>query len=454
MGTAAVVSLLATLLGACSVPVPGVPSAAESVTRSGVDPSFVRGTDGGLTDRLAAATVTDVQDYWRQTFEPTFGRAWQDLKGGFYSVDSSSRSAKPAPCTEKASDVEGNAFYCPSADAIAWDRSALLPVLREKYGDAAVVIVLAHEIGHAVHHRAGVGVAEQRQQPSRYPTILTEAMADCYAGAFVRWVADGRAPHLRINGGQLDSALGALVSFRDPVGTAKTDRSAHGNAFDRVSAFQDGFQQGPKLCSGMSVDNRKFTQTTFTSFDDRASGGNMEFDRMIGSVTADLDNYFNALVTQRGGSWRRPTVRVDVPHPECEGRDQGPVAFCPATGRIELDGADEVSRLHTRIGDYATGTLVATRYGLAAQSALGRPVRGEAATKTALCLAGAYTGTVFGRREGFGLSPGDLDEAVQVLLGYDYGARDVAGEAVHSGFDRVEAFRNGALGGPAACGFG
>ncbi|SHG03853.1 Predicted metalloprotease [Streptoalloteichus hindustanus] len=434
--------------------VPGTPSAAESVTRSGVDPSFVNGTDGGLVDRLAATAVTDVRDYWRRTFEPVFGKGWQDLRGGFYSVDSSSRAARPAPCTEKASEVEGNAFYCPSADAIAWDRSALLPVLREKYGDAAVVIVLAHEIGHAVHHRAGVGVTEQRQQPSRFPTILTEAMADCYAGAFVRSVTDGGAAHLRISGEQLDAALGALVSFRDPVGTAKTDRSAHGNAFDRVSAFQDGYQQGPKLCSAMTVDNRKFTQTTFTSFDDRANGGNMEFQRMIGSVAADLDNYFSALVTQRGGTWKRPTVRTDEPRPGCEGRDQGPVAFCPATGRIELDGVTEVPRLHEQIGDYATGTLLATRYGLAAQSALGRPVRGEAAAKTALCLAGAYTGTVFGRREGFGLSPGDLDEAVQVLLGYDYGARDVHGEAIRSGFDRVESFRNGALGGPAACGFG
>ena len=45
-----------------------------------------------------------------------------------------------------AADVEGNAFYCPAADAIAWDRASLLPVLQDRFGEAAVVVVLSHEL--------------------------------------------------------------------------------------------------------------------------------------------------------------------------------------------------------------------------------------------------------------------------------------------------------------------
>ena len=69
-----------------------------------------------------------------------------------------------------------------------------------------------------------------------------------------------------------------------------------------------------------------------------------------------------------------------------------------------------------------------------------------------LCLTGTYTGALLRRDNGFGLSPGDLDEAVQVLLGYDYGSRDITGTGLPSGFARVGEFRTGALDGSAGCG--
>ena len=66
---------------------------------------------------------------------------------------------------------------------------------------------------------------------------------------------------------------------------------------------------------------------------------------------------------------------------------------------------------------------------------------------------GAYTGAVFQRQDGFGLSPGDFDEAVTVLLRFDYAARDSKGEdAVDPGFERVARFREGVFEGPKKCG--
>jgi hypothetical protein len=71
-----------------------------------------------------------------------------------------------------------------------------------------------------------------------------------------------------------------------------------------------------------------------------------------------------------------------------------------------------------------------------------------------LCLAGAYTGAVFSRKGNqFGLSPGDFDEAVTVLLKFDYAARDARGQdAVDPGFARVARFREGVFEGPKKCG--
>ncbi|MCC8245863.1 neutral zinc metallopeptidase [Saccharothrix luteola] len=447
--------LLATVLltaSACAQAIPGKPVAGEAVTKGTVDPGFIRGTDGGPIDQLAATAVTDIDAFWEEAFPDTFDKPWEPIEGGIYSVDTADPSAKPPPCTEKAADVEGNAFYCPSADAIAWDRAALLPVLKDRFGDAAVVIVLAHEMGHAVQNRMGITPEAERREPQRFPTILTEAMADCFAGAFIKWVNDGKSEHLDIGSDTLDSALGALITFRDPVGTSASDRSAHGNAFDRVSAFQDGYQQGTGFCAAMSTENRVFTQQAFTSADDRDRGGNLPFDEMLENVTPDLNLYYKALVEQAGKKWTEPKSTPTEEEPDCSG-DQGPVAYCPADKSVEFEVESDLPELHAEIGDYATGVLLASRYAMAAMAAVDVDLEGERAATSALCLAGAYTREVFTRQKGFGLSPGDLDEAVQVLLAYDYAARDATGSAtLGPGFKRVEVFRGGVFEGVKACG--
>ncbi|WP_433264401.1 neutral zinc metallopeptidase [Actinosynnema sp. CS-041913] len=445
---------VALVASGCTQLVDGRPMAGKVVAKDGVDPGFIKGTDGGPIDQLAATAITDIDTFWADAFQATFGEKWRPLEGGIYSVDTSDPSAKPPPCTEKASDVEGNAFYCPSADAIAWDRAALLPVLKDQFGDAAVVIVLAHEMGHAVQRRMGITPEAERREPQKYPTILTEAMADCFAGSFVKWVNDGRSEHLDIGTDTLDSALGALITFRDPVGTSPNDRSAHGNAFDRVSAFQDGYQQGTKFCAAMTVENRPFTQQAFTSVDDRDRGGNLPFDEMLEAVTPDLNTYYAALVATKGKTWTPPKTTPVQDEPDCSG-DQGPIAFCPKDKSVEIDVARDLPELHAEIGDYATGVLLASRYGLTALSVMGKDIEGSDAATGALCLAGAYTREVFTNPQKFGLSPGDLDEAVRVLLAYDYAARDATGKSVvDPGFARVDVFRGGVFEGVKACGLG
>lgn len=443
-------------LSACTQTVAGTPTNGDSVVSQdpdsgGVDPSFVKNSDGGEIDILAATVVTDVRTYWTEQFPDQFDEKWTDLEGGYYSVDTADDDAKAPPCARRASDVEGNAFYCPTEDVIAWDRAALLPVLKEKFGEAAVMFVLAHEMGHAVQRRTGLSLQEQRSNPEKYPTILIEAQADCYAGSFVRWVADGKADHLKISADRLDTAMEALVMFRDPVGTEQSDQDAHGDAFDRVSAFQDGFTQGLELCKNMSLDNRKFTQRGFQSADDAERGGNLPFDALLTTITPDLETYYSGVVTSKGKQWTTPQLKTSDEAPECAKTDQGPIAFCAESKEIDVATGDELPELHTEIGDFATGTILASRFSMAALSALGKPLDGETTQKELLCLTGAYTGTLLTRQQGFTLSPGDLDEAIQVLLRFDYPGRDAQGKAVETGFDRVSIFREGVLSGVESC---
>jgi hypothetical protein len=204
----------------------------------------------------------------------------------------------------------------------------------------------------------------------------------------------------------------------------------------------------------MSLDNRTFTLRGFIDAGDAERGGNLPFDQLLDAMTPDLNNFFTAVVTERGKQWPSPNVRPTDNNPTCSGGDQGPIAYCPNGTEINVATKGTLPDLHVDIGDYATGTILASRFGMAALSTLGKQLDGTDAQRGVLCLAGAYTGTLLSRKEGFTLSPGDLDEAIQVLLRHNFAARDTAGRAIPTGFERVSIFRAGTLQGAKACGLG
>lgn len=451
----AVAVLLTLVVSGCEFPVSGRAVPGPQVT-AGADPSFIRGTDGGDDDRLAAAVFVDLQDFWGRTFPALAGGKPFPPLAGYFSVDPRRPGGPTPPCLQSPQGIEGTAFYCPTADIIAWDRSGLVPLLHQDFGDSAVVVVLAHEFGHSVQRRLDPSGALDRA-----PTILVEAQADCYAGVFLRQVREGSLPDLRTGTTGVDRAMGALVTFRDPVGTSASNAEAHGNAFDRVSSFQEGFDGAAATCAGMATTNRSFTQQSFRTPEDESSGGNLDLPQLLDLMTPDLDRYFSGIVAQRGGRWSAP--RPDRTPATCDGSGgtadevQGPIAWCATpTSTVHVDTGASLADIHRRIGDYATGTLLASRYGAAALAALGRPTTGPDAGRAALCLAGAYSGAVGGTTEhadrGFGLSPGDLDEGVQLLLENDDAARGTDGVAgAGTGYERIRVFRSGVTGGPDRC---
>jgi hypothetical protein len=348
--------------------------------------------------------------------------------------------------------------YCPAGNLVAWDRIGLLPRLASAYGTAAVLVALAHEIGHAVQDRLNIDPALRAREPDRFPTILLEGMADCFAGAVVHAAVDHRVPKVALSAADVDRALRALLSFRDPVGLA-VGATAHGDAFDRMSAFVDGYQAGPMNCATMTVVNRLFTQRAYSSLAEAVQGGELPLSGLLRRLGPDVDAWFGALVAARGHTWRPsppPTLAAVAPPPRCAGVPgrQGPAGYCAATGSVTVS-ANELRRVH-QLGDYAAGEVLTSRYALAALGALGQPVHGAQAGRTAVCLTGAYTRALLDRPRGdsFGLSPGDIDEAVEELLDQDFAARDATGTPPGGdlGLERVSQFRTGVLNGPTGCG--
>ena len=431
---------LGVLLAGCAQVVPGHARPAPQHPALSVAPSPRSPSAAG--DVTADATAA-LQEIWRSAFPAAFGRAWTDI-ARFEPVHTANAATPAPPCVDRVADLVGQAFYCPAADVIVWDADTLVPDLHRRFGSTGVTVALAHEVGHAVQTRLGIDEAQSRE-PRRYPAILLETMADCYAGvAFAQPTlqdVSGIATDARV----ADDALLALVGFRDPLGVEPGDDSAHGNAFDRVSAFQDGFRDGAARCAAMTTESRAFTQRRFGGAADRARGGDLPLPLLLDAVQHDAVEWFGALAPR----WNVPPLD-GASCPKHSGTAQGPARFCAAGLSIDRSA---LAAVHREVGDFAGITLVASRYGIAVLGALGLATVGPAAGAAAVCLAGAYTAALMEPGGGFALSPGDLDEAVQVLLTHDWAARDAEGDVdpAEHGFDRVARFRAGLLDGPGSC---
>lgn len=430
----AVAAVLALLASGCAQQVPGLgrySSGRSEVADAKVE---IRGTDNGEIDRLAGNAIADIEKFWTEQMPDVFDERYEKVKA-FYSVDPD--GSQVAPCTDSASDIRGNAFYCPAQDIVAWDRKGLFPELQKRFGDFLVAMVLAHEWGHAIQKRT--------KMPSNR-TIVVETQADCFAGAWTAYALKGGAPHFEIERPVLDNALSGYLLFRDPLGGGADDRQAHGSGFDRISAFQDGFEKGTKFCTTFT-DNRTFTQIPFESDKDKQNGGNLPFDQAIADGPKDIADYWAQAFERTFGRTWTPLAAVQTfgesDTPDCDGNRVLALQYCATDDKIYAS-TDSLRQVYQKTGDFGPMSLLGVAYGQAVRKRAGLPVSGDTALLGSICLAGSYAGDIFNRRRtnAIVLSPGDLDEAVRALL-------DFAGQSGFfvarstTGFDRVAAYRRG-----------
>jgi hypothetical protein len=119
---------------------------------------------------------------------------------------------------------------------VAWDAEGLLADLLSRFGDFVIPVVVAHEWGHAVQGRSNFAAR----------TVTKELQADCFAGAWSKHAQDDKV--FDVSSADLGKALAGILELRDSPGTSNVDPSAHGSGFGRVSAFQDGFDNGLTKC--------------------------------------------------------------------------------------------------------------------------------------------------------------------------------------------------------------
>lgn len=433
------------LLAACGGPKPQVPTTNALSGPPDTSNIEIHGDASGDVNKLAIEAIADLQDYWGKEFPKLYEKDYEPVKGGFYAVIPSSGDFPP--CAQDASEISGNAFYCASKDVVAWDAEGLLPELREKYGDFVIPVVLAHEWGHAVQGRSNFTAR----------TVTKELQADCFAGAWSKHAKDDGV--FKVTAADQDTALAGILDLRDTPGTSNIDPNAHGSGFDRVSAFQDGFDNGPEKCKDYRDDEPMVLELPFNDAQDEANGGDAPYDSIVNGVPYDLEDYWTHVYPEiaDGKQWTQvhglePYGPDNAPMCGDQSADGYALFYCVPDDYVGWDNVAAMPAVYKQGGDYAVATLLATQWGLAALTRLGDDSDEKTSTLRGDCLAGGYTASVilYNRPDTstFHISPGDLDEGIKALLVFR-GDGDV--ERQGAGWARVKAYRSGVIDGAEAC---
>jgi predicted metalloprotease len=428
--------------------------------------SFGAGKTPQPYDNFLDAAFADITTFWAANYEATYGTPFQPVAGIFaiYPGRTDPVATCQAPITF--ADVEQNAFYTSCGDIIVYDDAELLPDLSTRLGAAAVGVVAAHEYGHAIQQRAGVfDIAGIR-------TIDTEQQADCFAGAWSAHVARGEASGITFGDNEVKAGLVAMIEIRDPPGSdSEHDDSGHGSAFDRVSAFQEGFINGVPRCQEFPTNPNPRIDLPFTAEDEKTQG-NLPLAELLDSdhsLPLSLQTMWVPTLQSVEIAFTPPTLAPFPqagPFPTCDGYapDQlvNNAVFCQNTNTIAYDD-DFLQSLYNQFGDLAFGYPIIAAYSDAVQVALQSSLAGEQRVLLDDCLVGAYLLDVLPTSEldASGnqvstnpdqvilLSAGDLDEVVStaVLEGDPTSDTNRFGTA----FEKIDAFRAGVTGGLDAC---
>ncbi|MGA1162152.1 MAG: neutral zinc metallopeptidase [Ilumatobacteraceae bacterium] len=401
------------------------------------------------------AAITDIEDFWSSEYPLLYGDDYPPLLGGVHGHRQDRRTELPTGCSFNGdyADVEENAFYCDEGDFIVFDDEILFPSFADEFGVVVVGVIMAHEWGHVIQSPLRNDILD-----SRINTTL-ELQADCFAGAWTARVRRDGVGGRSVTDRDITASLLGLVQLGDRPGDRADDPAAHGSAFDRVSAFQEGFLGGVGPCADYENEAPVPLQFGFTVEElSRPNPSDFPFDaEMFELLTGDLDLYWSAVLP----SWSTPTVSIDG-DPPCGDRRPATlgVEICVSPLTIVVDPDLMLDVYSSTPGDFAVGYLLAVGYGELVQVALDLELDGEIGHLLNDCLAGAWSGDILPLNDEpvvppsednprISLSPGDLDEAIRTIISIGDVSADI--DEYGSPFEKVDAFRQGVFNGVAAC---
>ena len=251
-----------------------------------------------------------------------------------------------------------------------------------------------------------------------------------------------------------------MISLRDPIESAvdsDPNVDQHGSAFERISAFQFGFTDGPSACA--SIDKKEVEQRRGDFPESLTQNATGKWPVSEDSVKTIID-----AMTHAFSPADPPKLSFDAPAAQSckDGRPSPPASYCPATNTITVDlpaleklGNPGEERASLPVGDNTAYSVLVSRYMLTLEKQRGTVLDNAEASLRTACLTGVATTKMSQQINVDGqtvqLAAGDLDEAVSGMLTNGLAASDVNGESVPSGFSRIDAFRTGVLGAEDRC---
>jgi predicted metalloprotease len=342
-------------------------------------------TDNGAIDKLSLLSVNDIQEYWKSVYSESLKGTFVPV-GKLVSYDSNDPNS-PVVCHNATYQLV-NAFFTSRCNLIAWDRAVFMPTAQKYFGDMAVTGVLAHEFGHALQQMAKLVTRKDA-------TIVREQQADCFAGVYLYWVADGKSSRFTLSTADgLDHVLAGIIITRDPVMDADTENdNEHGSALDRISAFQMGFISGASACAGINKQEIEQRRGDLP----KALRVDLNGDPETGEVPVNEDTLSTLMeVLGRIFSPKNPPTLSYKPAGCPDAKPSPPASYCPATNTIVVDlpALATMSKVSGEKqdtlpqGDDTALSIVMSRYTLAVQRERGLPMQSPWTALRTACLTG------------------------------------------------------------------
>ena len=198
----------------------------------------LRGSQEMTFEEFVKFVVNDANSMWEQVFANV---------NATYSAAKPRTFAEPISVTGGCGDADPDygPFYCDKNQTVYYPVNWVVPVSGrpvQDYGDFAVAISIAHEVGHHAQQQLGILEAEQSGQ---YTSLQIELQADCFAGL---WGYTAFYEGL-VESGDIDEALSLRAELGDLPEQPRGGPGAHGTPEERVEAFLTGYDYGePGRC--------------------------------------------------------------------------------------------------------------------------------------------------------------------------------------------------------------
>ena len=313
-------------------------------------------------------------------------------------------------------------------------------------------------------HRHRPRVRPRHPGPGRSPSTARSTWS---AGRLLRRargparVAAGDSQPLRPRRHRPRPTVAGMIAIRDQPGTEPDDPFAHGSGFDRIAAFQDGYENGAQQLRGRTPTRRRPRAPPRSRSTERPSSRRAATSRWrtvprprrrgaAHPARGDLNKFYDRLFDELGSEFvagRRPgagrpgrPTRSSAAAGRCRAPTSTVVAvYCEDENVVVLDRRGARRGPQREIGDFAVASRGGPPVGAGradpARCGRRRPGRAAGRLPDRACGPSRLPADDGGQRTSesgeLTMSAGDLDEGIQGFIAYGGGRRGPDGVRPH-----------------------